>query len=88
MADRIARRMGWRVEAHPAEWHTHRPSCPEEHHQYPTAFCFEAGPIRNQKMVDLGADLCLAYIRDRSLGATHGANAAEQAGITTLRFRH
>lgn len=38
-------------------------------------------------MVDLGADLCLALIRDRSGGATDCADRAERAGIFTVR-RH
>jgi SLOG family YspA-like protein len=72
-ADRIAaaiwRRWGLPVESHPADWSVGR----------------AAGVIRNRRMVGLGADVCLAFIRDHSRGATHCAEAAENAGIPTRR---
>jgi hypothetical protein len=58
-------------EPHPAAWHVHGN---------------KAGPIRNKAMVDKGADVCLAFIRNGSRGASHTADLAEQAGIETRRF--
>lgn len=56
---------------------------------YPAQWMLEgrgAGLIRSKRMVDKGADVCLAFIRDGSRGATHCAKLAEAAGIETRRF--
>jgi hypothetical protein len=58
-------------EPHPAAWHVHGSA---------------AGPIRNKVMVGKGADVCLAFIRNGSRGASHTAALAEQAGIPTRRW--
>lgn len=71
-ADRLAEihaaARGWTIERHPADWAT---------------FPRRAGFIRNQHMVDLGADVCVVFCRDGSAGATHTGRAAERAGIPT-----
>jgi hypothetical protein len=45
-----------------------------------------AGFARNTEMVALGADTCVAFIRNSSPGASDCARKAEEAGIPTLRW--
>jgi hypothetical protein len=71
LAGFAARRMGLAEETHRARWDL-----------APRA----AGVLRNLAMVKLGADVCLAFIKDRSSGATQCADAAERAGIPVHRY--
>ncbi len=49
---------------------------------------YEAPKIRNKKMVNLGADLCLAFPSSKSGGGTmHCASLASMAGIKTRVIR-
>jgi hypothetical protein len=70
-----AKRLGFSVEVHEvsdADWKN---------------FGRSSGAIRNQAMVDKGADICLAFIRNESRGATMCAKMAEKAGIPVVYFR-
>lgn len=68
---RGAQRAGVVAEPHPAKWDVHGRG---------------AGMIRNREMVDLGADICLAFIKDSSPGATACARMAEMERIPVRRF--
>ena len=59
-------------ERHPADWAKHGRA---------------AGFIRNQEMVNLGADLCLAFIYNNSRGASDCALRAQNQGIPTRIIR-
>ncbi|MFI2909427.1 DUF2493 domain-containing protein [Streptomyces sp. PDY-4] len=71
MADRFAREIGMSVRRHPADWDAYRK---------------RAGFIRNAEMVSAGADLCFAFIKAGSPGASMTAALAKKAGILTQVF--
>jgi hypothetical protein len=69
IADSVAFRLAYQVEAHPADWETHGAA---------------AGPIRNAEMVALGADVCLAFPIGPSRGTRGCMALAEKAGIPVV----
>lgn len=95
-ADRIARDLvrawrhdGWPVaeQGVPARWDVCAASCRPGHRRVRDGreWCPSAGHRRNALMVDQGADICLAFIRGGSAGASGTAALAEAAGIETVR---
>lgn len=65
-----ARSVGVHAEVHMADWSLGK----------------VAGHIRNQKMVDLGADVCLAFPMQGSRGTWDCVRRAEKAGIPVRTF--
>lgn len=73
IADEFAVARGWDIERHPADWSRHGRA---------------AGQIRNQRMVKSGVDVCLAFIREKSPGASTTLRKAHREGIYTVVWRH
>jgi hypothetical protein len=90
-ADEYARTYGIDCERHPADWRSCGSLCPPRPHRKTRAdrggdYCPLAGHARNQHMVDLGADVLLAFVLDDSKGANDCARRALNASIPTIRY--
>jgi hypothetical protein len=84
---------GLAYEEHPADWENCAQDCPREDPEHrrqrgidQTEYCPKAGPRRNQLMVDLGADLVLAFHRANSYGTADCIRRASKAGIPIRRY--
>jgi hypothetical protein len=66
IAHQEAQKLGFFVEPHPADWKQHGK---------------RAGYLRNEEMVNLGADLCIAFWDGRSNGTRHTMDLARDHGI-------
>lgn len=72
IADIFARqRLGTKPEVYEADW---------------KKYGKRAGPLRNLKMVDTFPDVCLAFIKDNSNGATGCRDEAKRKGVPTESF--
>jgi hypothetical protein len=71
IADQYGRDTGMHVVQFPADWDRWKR---------------RAGYVRNLEMVELEPDICLAFVRNGSRGASMTARLAERAGIETRRF--
>jgi hypothetical protein len=60
---------GVTVKRHPADWRRLGKA---------------AGPIRNQEMIDAGADLCIGFLRANSTGTRHALALARNARIAAF----
>lgn len=76
LAARIWRMNGLSVETHPAQWRPYGIYNPF------------AGKARNQRMVDLGADRALAFLRAESSGTLDCIDRIRAAGIPLMVIRY
>lgn len=81
---------GIRQEKYPADWTGPCvPECPDDHRLNRAngqSACPTAGPRRNEQMVQLGADILVAFQRDNSRGTADCIRRAAQAGIPVRRI--
>lgn len=73
IAEQVWYTLGLPVELHPANW---------------AKYGKAAGPLRNREMVAAGADLCVAFIKNGSRGATHCLGLAQEDNIPCAVWRY
>jgi hypothetical protein len=66
IAELVARRQGWAIETHVADW---------------DGLGKRAGFIRNKAMVESEPDVCIAFVKNQSRGASMTVDLAKEAGI-------
>lgn len=88
IAGDCAAQLGFTVEEHPANWDSCGPDCNPSHFRIRMGkpYCPRSGYVRNSKMVNLGADICLAFIRNDSKGTKMCVELADKAGIPVHRY--
>lgn len=71
MAEEIAAQLFWEVELHPADW---------------DRYGKRAGFLRNKEMVDSGVEVCFAFVRNHSRGASMTVDLCRKAGVPLNLF--
>jgi hypothetical protein len=69
-AQKVAESQGMQSERYPADWSMGK----------------KAGPLRNKEMVDLGADLVLAFPKGASRGTRGCLKMAQEAGLKVVVY--
>jgi hypothetical protein len=91
IAHDIASHWPWEIEPHPADWTAPcRDTCRPGHRRRRwdgAEYCPAAGNYRNQEMVDLGADICLGFLKTgaANVGTLDCVRRAGEAGIRVIR---
>lgn len=90
LAEQCWTHWGGRVERWPADWYGPCGNgCTPRHRRRDrrgASYCPRAGYVRNHAMIASQPDVCLAFIRSRSRGASHCAGWADTAGIPTVVY--
>lgn len=94
IAETAAKFLGWYIERYPAIWEADcRPEC-KPGHRRPSSwgggrngtYCPSAGNYRNQQMVNDGADVVLAFHKNKSHGTADCIMRALAAGLKVIPF--
>lgn len=69
MADNLCRAWGANIERYPADW---------------DSYGKKAGYLRNKQMVETGVDICLAFVYNKSKGASNTVSLCRERGIPII----